>query len=253
MPTFAAPRPQMQEETPEVKAAWASLREMIEEEEVPVDGTITLNGVITNITGDPNNPEAPIWKDVINRKTGAKDKAAFLKVYTKLTDAGLDAITLTSEKKISFFDGNVQGRGERSPFRGFFYHVHRATTGEEPSPGLVNGTVEFDPADYVNRPVRVVLVYKGEVPADDRWYGTHANITVFVDSYLPPKRAKRAPRPVVEEEEEEDEAPFTPTPVTALPLGQHDPMARTRTGGKRKQPQQAPLPSEDDDELTLPE
>jgi hypothetical protein len=159
---------------------------------------------------------------------------AFLTVTTKLDDPRFAALTFRKDIRISFFDGRLRGQSQRSAFRGGFYHIHRATQGVEPSPGLVNGTAGFDPADYCNVPVRVVFDYLGRTEKDSDWYGRTANIRVFVNRFEPSiETAKRMAQ--VEDDGYGDDEPSPFTPLT------HD-----ATGTDLRAPQQAALPAMDD-------
>jgi hypothetical protein len=254
MAVFSAPRPQMREESPEVKAAWTILRQKIRSLDLVEEQTFGINAVITGIAGDPNNPDQPIWKEIEKQTNGVKRKelAPHLTLSIKLTEPGLEAITFTKTARINFFDGHMRGRAERSPFRGFFYWVHYAATGSEPSPALVSGATGFDPDDYVGKPLKAILVYKGRVPADSQYYGRTANITVFVDKLAP--LASSTPD---DDDDDGYAAAPAPTPVEEKPwvddaTDPHGAMAEVMGHKQKKAPKQAALTENMDDDLDLP-
>lgn len=202
MPQFKAPAPKGREETPEEKAAWLALRKHVNDLELLDNQQFDLPGRIVSILGDPNDEtgERPIWKEN-PRKPGTQD--AYLTVVTKLDDPRYAALTFRKDMKISFFDGVMRGQANKSAFRGMFYYIHRAATGQEPPAALVNGTASFDPADYCDRPMRVVFDYLGRTDKDSEWYGRTGNIRIFINRFEPPKG-------LIRREDDEEEAPFVP-------------------------------------------
>ena len=195
---FRAPKPQAREETPEEKAAWMVIRQIVNDLDLMPDQTFELPGKITAIKGDPSDDtgQTPIWKEVQVGPEGKKRKENMphLNVQVKLDDPRLAALTFRKDMRISFFDGRMRNSESRSPFRGAFYHIHRAATGFEPSPALVNGDADFDPAEYCNIPMRVIFLYKGRVKEGDKYFGRTANITVFLDHFEPSKETARKAR-----------------------------------------------------------
>lgn len=239
MPTFAAPKPKGREETPEEKAAWLAIRNHINELGLIADQTFDLPGRIVSITGDPDKEDAPIWKPVKNRKTGVEEDQAFLKVTVRLDDPRFSALTIVKDIRISFFDGNLRGQSSKSQFRGGFYYIHRAATGQEPSAGLVNGTEGFDPAEYCNIPMRVFFLYQGRVQQGEDYYGTRANLKVWLDHFEPTVETIKRTRPADDDGYGDDEpSPFTPAPAAT--------SGATATSAASVAPQQAALPAMDE-------
>lgn len=214
MPTFQAPKPKAREETPEEKAAWLAIRKHINDLGLIEDQQFDLPGRIVGIAGDPENPDAPIWKKIKNRRTGVEEDQAFLKVSVKLDDPKFAALNIVKDMRISFFDGNLRGQPQKSLFRGQFYHIHRAATGREPSPGLVNGTEGFDPADYCNIPMRVFFLYQGRVKEGEEYYGTRANLKVWLDHFEPTVETIKRARAADDDDGYGDDqpSPFVPGP-----------------------------------------
>lgn len=214
---FRAPKPQAREETPEEKAAWMVIRQIVNDLDLMPDQTFELPGKIVAIKGDPSDDtgQTPIWKEVQVGPEGKKRKENMphLNVQVKLDDPRLAALTFRKDMRISFFDGRMRNSENRSPFRGAFYYIHRAATGFEPSPALVNGDADFDPAEYCNIPMRVIFLYKGRVKEGDKYFGRTANITVFLDHFEPSKDTARKARLA---DDANDGYGVDPTPVVAV-------------------------------------
>lgn len=171
------------EETPEEKAKWSAFKKYLAKEVQPRDGgTFEVRGYIKSITGDPENPNQ--WLTKLNPRSGKMEAKG--NVVATVSDPRFPGLEWKKEAKVSFFDGAMRD-GSTSPYRGFFFWIHRAVTGENPSPALVSGKGDFDPDDYVgpDKPVMLKLKYEGRVEEGSQYYGRRGNMTIWLDGFEP--------------------------------------------------------------------
>jgi hypothetical protein len=234
MTQFNAPRPQAKEETPEEKAAWLAMREHVNDLALVEEQKFDLPGRITSITGADDG--GFLWKKIKDRTSGALVDTPHLKVAAKLDDPKYAALRFVKDMKVSFFDGVLRGQSQKSPFRGQFYYIHRAAKGIEPSPGIVNGTEPFDTDEYVNVPMRVVLLYQGRVGVGEDYYGQRANMKIWLDHFEPtPETVKRTRRA------DDDGYGESPAPVPFIPDAPQAEAPSPKPKGRPKK-QESPAP-----------
>ena len=175
-------------ETPEIKGQWRRLRKLIRDQRLLPEQTIAVKGYIQKVLLDKDGKYfAEMTKD---RRTG-EDKMWFhVKVVPVITDPRIVAegekplVLLSKKVGASFFDGRNRD-GSRSPVRGGMYDVHYATMLAEPTEGLVRGREAWDTDDYVgpDKSVLIVLLFRGMEEEGSQYYGTKANLKVFVQGF----------------------------------------------------------------------
>lgn len=182
-------------ETPEQKEQWKRLRMLIASESILEDTTFTLQGRIDKVLLAEGNRY--FREDRKDAKTGEVKGWFHVKAIASITDPrviGEGEPLQLAPKKVgaSFFNGQNRD-GSRSPFRGGMYSLHLATTHTEPSEALMQQKASWDTTDYEDKPVLLEMIYLGrETDEDSRYYGTKANLRVFLQGFL--RNPKYAPQ-----------------------------------------------------------
>jgi len=200
-------------ETPEAKQVWRRIRKLIKSAQLLEGDTLDLKGVVTKVELGPGNR---YFREERKQKDGTTKPWFYVKVSATLTDPqaiGDDEPLALQPKKVgaSFFNG-VNRDGSRSPFRGGMYDLHRATFHAEPSQGLIDGEEPWDTDDCAGVPLILRFTYNGVEEEGSQYYGTKANMKIFLQTFDRDKTTQVASPP---RDDDEDEDPPTAREVVA--------------------------------------